>query len=544
MHSSNIAASSKDTLYSQITDTRAVWLAFIGFIVLTTFLAVNHVMWRDEVGALTVATHARSWADLMQQLHTEAHPILWYAILRVGYALTHSSLVLPGAALVVAALTAFLILRYAPFPIWARLLIVFGAFLGHEYSVIARNYGIGVLLMVCACILFRRREDRPLLVGLTLVLMANTSLHAALSALVILLVWALDSLGNRRSVSSSNRWVSVAAMALVVAGVAFAVLSSRPSSNMAYAFRAGAFGLSAFVRVLVIDPGAGLRGASLANIAAAGEIPWTRLHLDPVIITRLIVDISLISVAVGLWRNRACFIGLIAAILGFEVLFSAVYTGSLRHQGILTFLIISLCWIASDGAERLGSDGRRRSIAFGMLPLLTFQTIALPVIVRRDLLHPISSSKSLAQLIQSNPRYRNAILIGEPDFIMEPLQYYVPNPIYFPRERTFGSRVYFDSANWRGRRVRLGALVDVADSLACASGRVVLVSIRNPQVLTDTIGEASVAYGGRFSWNAQDRSELLRRAIRVDSLFNATGDENYNVFEISPEPRPGCAQSK
>ena len=84
---------------------------------------------------------------------------------------------------------------------------VFGAFLGHEYSVIARNYGIGVLLMVCACILFRRREDRPLLVGLTLVLMANTSLHAALSALVILLVWALDSLGNRRSVSSSNRWV-------------------------------------------------------------------------------------------------------------------------------------------------------------------------------------------------------------------------------------------------------------------------------------------------------------------------------------------------
>lgn len=511
---------------------------------MTGFLASRHVVWRDEVGALTVATHARSWGDLMQSLHTEAHPIVWYAILRIGHGLTQSPVVLPAAAFVIAALAAFLILRYAPFPIWARLLIVFGAFVGHEYSVIARNYGVGVLLMICACIAFHRRNDRRWVLSLILVLLANTSVHAALSALVILLVWSINLVHDRKSLSRAGLTASIGAIALVVAGVAFAVLSSRPSPNMAYAFGPAQFTSSAFMRALAIDPGGGLRGASLANIAAAGELPWARLHIDPGIITRLIVDLSLISVAIGLRHNRACLIGLIAAIIGFEILFSVVYTGSLRHQGILTFLIISLCWIAADKATRSAKPDSRRSIALGMLPLLAFQTLALPVIIRRELLHPGSSSKALAQLIKANPRYRSAILIGEPDFVMEPLQYYVRNPIYFPRERTFGSRVYFDSANWRGRHLTLGSLVDVADSLACVSGRIVLVSIRNPQVLTDTSGEASVAYGGRFKWNAEDRLKLLRRATRVDSLFISTSDENYNVFEISPDQGSHCARSK
>jgi len=38
-------------------------------------------MWRDEVRAFSVATHARSWWQLLHDLHEEAHPFMWYAVL-------------------------------------------------------------------------------------------------------------------------------------------------------------------------------------------------------------------------------------------------------------------------------------------------------------------------------------------------------------------------------------------------------------------------------------------------------------------------------
>src|SRR4029079_3732235 len=147
-------------------------------------------MWRDEVRAFSVAREMSSWGSLISELPFEGHPILWYAVLRVGYALTHSSLVLPIAAGIIAVAAAYLILRYAPFPLLLRLLSIFGAFLGYELSVSARNYGLGVLLMMTSCLAFRRRAERPVLLGISLFLLPNTSIHAAMTTLVILLYWA------------------------------------------------------------------------------------------------------------------------------------------------------------------------------------------------------------------------------------------------------------------------------------------------------------------------------------------------------------------
>ena len=130
-------------------------------------------MWRDEVRAFSVATRAPSWPALATSLHQEGHPILWYAILRIGYELTHSHLVLPVASLAIAAVAAFLILRFAPFPFWIRLLMIFGVFLGYEFSVVARNYGIGILLMIAACVAFPARQERPILLAIALALMGQ-----------------------------------------------------------------------------------------------------------------------------------------------------------------------------------------------------------------------------------------------------------------------------------------------------------------------------------------------------------------------------------
>lgn len=499
-------------------------------------------MWRDEVRAFSVAIHARSWLDLFNSIHQDGHPVIWYVILRAGYALTHSTLVLPVAALLIAWAAAFLILRFAPFPVWARLLMVFGVFLGHEFSVVSRNYGIGVLLIVVACILFPARREHPIRLGIVLALLANTSVHATVGALLLGFVWVVTDVVNPATRHVLVRPASLGALGLVVAGAAFALWSARAPSDMAYAIPLTQL-LPNNWGAVPLDPGVGLMGAGLANIAAAGELPWARAGIDPRLASRVIVDIALLGIAWSLRRNRVCLIAAVLAIVAFEVIFRVLYSGSLRHEGILAFILISLVWIAlrESGAQ----PAERRAAALGLLPLLFFQTAALPVVARRTLAHPTSSSRAFGAVINRTPAWRNAILAGEPDYMMEPMPYYVANPVFMPRQRAFDYRVHFDRGARRQLDLRLDGLIDIADSLSCATRRPVLLAIGYPKILSDSSGEAHPAYPGTtFRWNSTERARLFAEGKLVGSFMQATGDENYPVFEFPPRQDATCSSSR
>ena len=495
-------------------------------------------MWRDEVRAFSVAIQSRSWLDLLGNIHQDGHPILWYAILRLGYALTHSTLVLPLASLVIAWAAAFLILRFAPFPVWMRLLTIFGAFLGHEFSVVSRNYGIGVLLMVLACILFPARAERPVRLGVVLALLANTSVHGALAALLLAFVWAGTDVLNPASRAVLARPASLLALATVVAGAAFGLWSAHVPADMTYAVSLTQLPPDA-LGMIPLDPGAGLMGSQLANIAAAGELPWARGGIDPSVASRVIVDVALLGIVWSLWRNPVCLAAALLGILAFELIFRLVYTGSLRHEGILAFILISLVWIAIE-KSRAGQPVRR-AMAMGLVPLLFFQSAALPVLARRVLMYPTSSSKAFAELIDRTPAWRNAILAGEPDYIMEPMPYYVANGVFMPRQRGFDYRVYFDRGTRRELDLSLGELIDIADSLGCATRQPVLLAIGYPKVLTDSAGEEHPAYTGTvFRWEPAERTRLFTEGKLVGSFTQSIGDENYSIFEFVPHAAATC----
>jgi len=498
-------------------------------------------MWRDEVRAFSVATQARSWLTLFGDVHQDGHPIIWYAILRAGYSVFHSPLVLPVAALLIAWIAAFLILRFAPFSFWIRILIVFGVFLGHEFSVVARNYGIGILFMVLACILFPTRGERPVRLGIVLALLANTSVHAALVALLLGFVWIGSDLLDPSSRKALARPASIGALAIGIAGVAFALWTAHVPADMAYAVPLSRVTPDKWVAI-PLDPGKGLMGYQLANIAGAGALPWTHLGVNPTLACRVIVDIALLGIAWSLRRHPVSLAAMVLAIVAFEVIFRLMYSGSLRHEGILAFFLISLVWIASsDSAQR--PETERRRMALGLLPLLFFQSVALPLTIRRVLIYPTSSSRELGALIDRTPAWREAILAGEPDYMMEPMPYYVGNPVFMPRQRAFDYRAYFDRGARRTQKLSLGGLLDVVDSLRCATQRPVILSIGYHKLLSDSAGNETLAYpGAEFTWNAAERSRLLSEGKLVGSLFNAIDDENYFVFALASPPI-GCTRS-
>ena len=44
---------------------------------------------------------------------------------------------------------------------------------------------------------------------------------------------------------------------------------------------------------------------------------------------------------------------------------------------------------------------------------------------------------------RGDPELKDAILIGDPDYMLEPMHYYLPNRTYFVREQRYGGIVHF-----------------------------------------------------------------------------------------------------
>lgn len=96
------------------------------YLVAVTFLALHHELWRDEVRALNIAAFSHSPAELFGNLRNEGHPPLWYLLLFAGHRLTGSMLVIKPIAVLIAAAGAYVLVRFAPFPTWQKVLFLAG----------------------------------------------------------------------------------------------------------------------------------------------------------------------------------------------------------------------------------------------------------------------------------------------------------------------------------------------------------------------------------------------------------------------------------
>ena len=170
---------------AQKTDTRYAIGLTTGFLILGGFTAFNHEMWRDEIQAWLLARDSASFFELFAHLKYEGHPGLWHLCLMPLSRITASPVIMQMFHLLIAGVTVYLFARYAPFNWLQKFLFCFGYFVLYEYAVIARNYALGLLLLILFCVLFRERYKRPLWIGGILFLLAHTSVHALIVTIAI-----------------------------------------------------------------------------------------------------------------------------------------------------------------------------------------------------------------------------------------------------------------------------------------------------------------------------------------------------------------------
>jgi hypothetical protein len=298
-------------------------IAFAGVATLQVVMALIHSPWRDETEALLIGRQPLD--QLFGMLHYEGHPALWYLLLAVASKVSASPIVLQVVQAAIAVGFQAILWRYAPFSWPMKLLISLGYFMVFEYGVIARNYGLGVLLFF-AFVAFRRTRWSWLLLALT----CNTAVHLAMLAWVgaLLLLFV------------ERRW-SWRGMALLMVSSLIALATITPAADVFPPPVAGRALSAHLVRAIVMM-------SSDIWPVPVGFFPTTWLWGPPAPIDFAVGLLAPILGVLALrrdWRLAGAFL---IFCLGLLFIGSVVYPIQPRHAGLIVILLIALLWIEKD----------------------------------------------------------------------------------------------------------------------------------------------------------------------------------------------------
>jgi hypothetical protein len=140
---------------------------------------------------------------------------------------------------------------------------------------------------------------------------------------------------------------------------------------------------------------------------------------------------------------------------------------------------------------------------------------------------PASRARDLAELIERE-RLGDAILIGNPDVMLEPVRYYADNPIYLLREQRFGHIVRFT----RNARLDLDPDMILADARALAARfrRPVVIVMHQRLDTADPPYRMQEQYAGTFTSTPESAARFLAGTRRLATFAPAGTDESYDVY--------------
>lgn len=200
---------------------------------------LRHEAWADEAQAWLLARDASLWDLWTRLMHYEGSPAIWQTLLhflvRIGlpYSGYHW---IPG---LLAFSAVWMVVRYAPVPLFVRLLLPFTYFLCYQYAVVARSYALLPPLMFAVALIFPQIAKKPFLFTTLLCLIAGVSVHGVVIATCIWITACFPV------VSRWREWSKAEQRRMIFAGAIFCVilmafmLAAWPAKDVAFAEKRG-----------------------------------------------------------------------------------------------------------------------------------------------------------------------------------------------------------------------------------------------------------------------------------------------------------------
>jgi hypothetical protein len=441
----------------------------------------------------------------------------------MAFCVVHTPVVLKIVSVCAAFASIVIFYRYAPFPAWQKILFIWSVLPIYEYCIMARNYGISMLLFFLFAAIYTQRQKRPILMACVLAALANTNVHSCILAGVLAVMWLFDSVAvDRRLLNTRGVMVLISAFVIIGAGIFCSVITVLPSRD------------TIIVKSFVLS-------APEAAQTLCTNIMHPGTHFDMVFpyLPGSMRDVLVLGLAAGLLIYPQAAVSLFAGVALLGTFFSTVYPSMLRHQGISVIFIICLYWIVYQQVTDHTKNKLKRSLDF-IHKLAVYVILSAIFVVHingsvykisEDMSKEESSSKAFGRFITAHPEYHDAIIMGEPDYALESLPYYVSNRIYIPRERRFGNRVMFTPAS--KSQISLGELLNIAQQVRSSYGAKVLIAIGHLDLSNQQGYGISYPYNRIFTWSPRELAALKSQTTKVAEFKKAVSDENYEIYLLN-----------
>lgn len=417
------------------------WVLTSTFTLAGLLLSARHEMWRDEMGAWLTVRDSSSLGGLLANLEYGGHPALWYVCLKVLHLVFGSPWAMQVFSVAVAAGAVFVMARWSPFSVTQKILLASGYFVFYEYAVVARNYGLGMLLGFVLCALYPLRRERWLWVGAVLFLLAQTNALGVMLVLAFLPVLVIDG----RHARSPSWWGSVA---LAVAGIVGAGVVISPPADSGFAVE-WYFRLDADRWTQV---GHAFRNA-LAPLPPLGLSSWGRNVMDEPswrpLANFFAFSVIACSAVAFLRRPRVLWFFLLGTI-GIAALLYLKLDGSFRHHGYLFLVLVMAQWLHSEGSD--AQDAPVSATVFDRPARVLFTTVLFIHLIGAlsigfsDWRHPFSMARATAEYLREEGLNAEPIVAYRDAAAAGVLGYAGIRSAYFLQGAREGSFVVWDSA--------------------------------------------------------------------------------------------------
>jgi hypothetical protein len=498
-----------------LSDRRQRIILFSIWLVLIVWLTSGHVFWRDEVRAFSLALTGSNWLEMLRAVHGEGHPALWYLILRAGHDIFPYREVLPAAGLLIGIAAMAILTFWSPFRTIIIAAVLFSFYGGFEYVAMARNYGISALVMFALAAYYRRIRN-SLWFGLFLAVLCNTNVPSCILAAAFLLFSLVEMLTDG-SKPTRRDWLVFGGNALLAALGAYLCFRTvyptfnddAVSSNLAH------FGPVSLLKGL-IDSEWGFSHLGF------GDSSW------PVPVDAILLAIS----CLGFIRRPAALAAATTALVGLKLFFYFIYFSYYRHEVLYVIFLLSLFWMIAEGAggawsHRAWKDNAQFIGSGVFIALLVMQTGRLinPIRMQIDGM-PFSRAADVASVLK-RPELSGAILMGDPDTMLEPLPYYTDNPIWFLRQQRFGRVVHLSR---KGRReLSLTDVLGDAERLHRQTGRPI-VFLSHLKLQDKREEKMPVMFHVATVMRPEEVRRFWSSTRLVTRLRPAGSDEDYDVY--------------
>ncbi|HEX4274569.1 MAG TPA: hypothetical protein VHZ74_04410 [Bryobacteraceae bacterium] len=182
------------------------------YIAVGVWTAWRHEPWADEAQSWLLARDATLRALWTRLLHYEGTPGLWHTLLhiliRLRFPYAGLNFIAAGAGIV----AAWLVIRYAPLPLFIRVTLPFTYYLLYQYGVVARSYSLLPVATFGCAILYKKGARRPEAFTAMAILLAALNLDGFVLAIVIYLAF-LFHITRRPPVDGRQSSIRIAASA-------------------------------------------------------------------------------------------------------------------------------------------------------------------------------------------------------------------------------------------------------------------------------------------------------------------------------------------